>query len=73
MGVWSLICPYSGGRDIKTLKELCSNSIANQIWIYIFDTRLQSQRKRVEIKLCIGLIAIGRDPEFAESGSDYHV
>lgn len=46
MGVWSLICLYSGGRDIKTLNKLCSNSIDNQIWMYIFDMRLQSQRKR---------------------------
>lgn len=46
MGVWGLICLHSGGRDIKTLEKHCSVSIANEIWIYILDTRLQSQRRR---------------------------
>lgn len=26
MGVWSLICLYSAGHDIKTLKEPCLDS-----------------------------------------------
>lgn len=74
MRVWSLICLYSGGRDIKTLRKPCSISTANQIWIYIFDMRLQSQRKRGELlRRCNGLIAIGGDPGLLESGSDYRV
>lgn len=46
MGVWSLICLYLGGRDIQILKKVCNHSISYQIWIYIFDMRLQCYRKR---------------------------
>lgn len=60
---WSLQPNSPEGHAIKTFQKQGYDSIANQIWIYIFDTRLWPQRRRGQtLRRYTGLSAIGRAP-----------